>query len=93
MQQCEEHGKLITDIVEIKTIVKYISERMVSHIEEGEKPKIGFRDRIIILEQEVSALKQAEWGRVIAAGVIGGLIGNLSPDLIKGLLWLVGIRG
>jgi len=80
----ERWGKVLAQL-------ENMSAKICGHINEGDKQG-GFRDRIIILEQEVSALKQAEWGRVIAAGVIGGLIGNLSPDLIKGLLWLVGIK-
>jgi len=44
------------------------------------------------LEQEVSALKKAEWTRAIVAGLIGGLVGNISPDLIQGILQLLGIK-
>lgn len=80
----ERWGKVLTQL-------ENMSSKICGHINEGDKQG-GFRDRIIILEQEVSALKKAEWGRVITAGLIGGLIGNLSPDLIKGFLWLIGIK-
>jgi hypothetical protein len=65
--------------------------KVCSHIQQGEE-KGGFRDRLIIVEQDVNSLKKTEWGRVLTAGCIGGLIGNLSPDLIKGILWLLGIK-
>jgi len=64
---------------------------MNKHIDEGDKPG-GFRDRILIVEQNIKELKKAEWTRVIVAGVLGGLIGNVSPDLIQGLLSLLGIK-
>ena len=91
METCEQHQIIATDIAIIKTDIQYIKDKVCSHVSQGEE-KGGFRDRLIIVEQQVSELKKAEWSRVIAAGVIGGLIGNLSPDLIKGLLWLIGIK-
>jgi len=81
----ERWGKVLTQL-------ENMSSKICGHIAEGEKPVTGYRDRIIILEQEVSALKKAEWTRVITAGLIGGLIGDISPELIKGILWLIGIR-
>ena len=80
----ERWGKVLAQL-------EYISTKVCSHIEEGEKPRTGFRDRLIVLEQEVSSLKKAEWGRVIVAGLIGGLIGNLTPDLINVILRLLGL--
>jgi len=91
MEYCEQHQVIATDMAVIKNDLQYIKDRICSHITQGEE-KGGFRDRLIILEQSVSELKKAEWTRVITAGAIGGLIGNISPDLIKGLLWLIGIR-
>lgn len=78
-------------ITKLETGFEYFIKRTADHIAEGDKQG-GFRDRVVILEQQVSALKKAEWTRVITAGVIGGLIGNLSPDLIRSILWLLGIK-
>jgi len=89
---CSYHLDFVKDISEIKTDLSYIKDKICAHILEGEKPVTGFRDRIVILEQEVSALKKAEWTRTIVAGLIGGLVGNISPDLIQGILQLLGIK-
>lgn len=78
-------------ITKLETGFEYFIKRTADHIAEGDKQG-GFRDRVVILEQQVSALKKAEWTRVITAGAIGGLIGNLSPDLIRSILWLLGIK-
>jgi len=95
---CEQHQTVATDLAIIKNDLTYIKDKVCSHIQEGEE-KGGFRDRLIVTEMEVktikkeiSELKKAEWQRVIVAGLIGGLVGNVSPELIRGLLWLVGIR-
>ena len=52
------------------------------HVLEGDKSG-GWRDRLIMVENEISALKKAMWTRVITAGIIGGLIGSGSSDVIK----------
>ena len=81
----ERWGKVLTQL-------EYLSSKICSHIQQGEE-KGGFRDRLIIMEQDISALKKAEWTRVIVAGVIGGLIGNLSPDLVNALLKIFNLGG
>jgi hypothetical protein len=87
-ETCEYHTLLVADIAVIKTDVSYIKKyidsqdiRITKHIDEGEKQG-GFRDRVIILEQAVEALKKAMWIRVGVAGVIGGLVGSGSADAI-----------
>ena len=74
----ERWGKVLTQL-------EYISSKVCSHIKEGEE-RGGYRDRLIVIEQEVNSLKRAEWTRVVFAGVIGGLIGKLTPDLINFLI-------
>ena len=82
---CEYHTELVRDLAIIKNDIGYIKDKVCSHIEEGEKQG-GFRDRLLILEQSVSSLKKAEWGRLITASLIGGLLGKLSPDMFDFLL-------
>ena len=78
---CEYHTQLVSDIAVIKNDLQYIKDNFCKHIVEADA-KGGFRDRIIILEQNVSALKKAMWMRVGVAGVIGGLVGSGSADAI-----------
>jgi len=80
-----------TRIAKLETGFEYFIKRTADHISEGDRQG-GYRDRLVILEQQVSVIKQGYWKTAITAGCLGGLIGNLSPDLIKGLLWLVGIK-
>jgi hypothetical protein len=60
-------------------------ERSIKHIEEGESSG-GFRDRVTILEQTVSALKKSYWKTAIVCGLIGGLIGKISPEIFNFLI-------
>lgn len=89
-ETCEYHTLLVADIAVIKTDIKYIKDKVCNHIREGEE-RGGFRDRLIILEQEVSVIKKGYWKTAIVSGLIGGLVGNLSPDIITGIARLVGI--
>lgn len=88
METCTYHTELVSDIATIKSDVTYIREtldkqdaRMTKHVDEGDKVG-GFRDRLIILEQEIAALKKAMWVRVGVAGAVGGLIGSGSTEAI-----------
>jgi len=85
---CDYHTELVANIAVIKTDIQYIKDRVCNHIKEGEE-KGGFRDRLIILEQEVSVLKKVMWMRVIVAGFVGGLIADGTPELIKWFLNLI----
>ena len=71
----EEWGKLWATL-------ENIEKRLTTHVVEGEKEG-GWRDRLLIMEQEVCSLKKAEWIRLIIASLIGGLLGKLSPDLVN----------
>ena len=84
-ETCEYHVKLVSDISVIKNDIGYIRDKVCKHVEEGEKEG-GFRDRLLVIEGEVSALKKAEWTRLIIAGLIGGLLGKLTPDLFSFLV-------
>ena len=89
MEQCEYHTLLVADIAVIKNDLQYIKSKVCTHIEEGDKVG-GFRDRLIIMEQEISALKKAMWARVGVAGMIGGLVGSGSVDILTIFLkWLM----
>jgi len=97
MEVCSEHQTVVTDLAIIKNDLKYIKNKVCSHIQEGEE-KGGFRDRLIVTEMEVktikkeiSELKKAEWTRLIVAGCVGGLIGNITPEFIQMFVgWVVG---
>ena len=87
-EMCEEHIKMATDVATIKQLLndmhasfQEVKLRFVGHIQDEEKPG-GRHDRLLILEQEVSALKKAMWARVTVAGLIGGLIGSGASDAI-----------
>jgi hypothetical protein len=97
MEQCERHQELEVNVAIIKNDISYIREKVCNHIREGEE-KGGYRDRLLVAEKdisslarEISALKRAEWTRVLVAGAIGGMIGNLTPNAINGILKLFGL--
>jgi len=68
-------------------IVKTISQ----HVEEGDKPTVGYRDRLLRAEIDIKALKERFWQSSLIGGVIGALIGSGSKDAIMALAkWLMG---
>jgi hypothetical protein len=83
--ECERHEQLVTDIATIKADIKYIKESVCRHISEGEKEG-GFRDRLLIAEKEISVIKNGYWKACIVSGILGGLLGKLSPDFFN---WMV----
>lgn len=87
MEPCIQESR----ITKLETGFEYFIKKTADHISEGDKQG-GYRDRLVVLEQAVSALKKAEWTRTLTAGLVGGLVGNISPELIKGVLWLIGIK-
>ncbi|MFA4991385.1 MAG: hypothetical protein WC569_02275 [Candidatus Omnitrophota bacterium] len=84
-ETCENHTSLVADIAVIKTDIKYIKNKVCSHIDEGEKSG-GFRDRLIVAEQAIDVIKKGYWKSSLVAGLIGGLLGKISPDIFD---WLV----
>lgn len=92
MEYCDQHIQNIRDAeitkqtcIRIEKSFEDVKARMVAHINEGEKEG-GFRDRVRDLEKQaetqmavISALKKAEWRRVIISGVIGGIVAR-SPE-------------
>jgi hypothetical protein len=90
MEHCDSHEQLIVDLATIKTDIAYIKDRVCSHIAQGEE-KGGFRDRLIIAEQAIAALRTSTWKVGMTAGFMGALIGNVAPEAIKLIAtWLVG---
>lgn len=79
----ERWGRVLTQLENIST-------KVCSHIQQGEE-KGGFRDRLIIIEQEVAALRKSVWKIGITSGLIGALIGNTAPEVIYTLgKWIIG---
>jgi len=66
--------------------------KFCKHIEEGEKEG-GYRDRLLLLEQAVSVLKKSYWKTAIVCGIIGGLLGKLSPEICNLLVKLAFAHG
>lgn len=89
-ETCEDHITLVSDIAVIKNDLAYIKDRVCNHIEEGDKQG-GYRDRVVILEQQLSALRTSVWKISATAGFIGALLGNIIPEAIQLLSkWVVG---
>ena len=79
---CDYHVALVADIAVIKTDLKYIKDKICSHVNEGEGPG-GWRDRLVILELELKILRSSIWKIGLASGVIGALVGNAAPEVIR----------
>jgi len=79
-------------ISKLESGFEYFIKRTADHISEGDKVG-GYRDRVLLLEQSVDALKKAMWIRVGVAGLIGGLIGSGSADALGVFLkWIMKIN-
>ena len=98
-EHCTTHTQISEDMTVIKHDLEYIRNCVVKHIEEGDKVG-GYRDRVLIVEKEVSVVKQellrldrALKQEVLKTGIIGGLIGafigQLTPELWRILLMLI----
>jgi len=79
---CDYHVNLVADIAVIKTDIRYIKDKVCNHVTEGEGPG-GWRDRLVILEQEVRTIKSSIWKIGLASGMIGALLGDAAPEVIK----------
>lgn len=84
---CRDHIKVSSDMAVAISTLNDIKDKICSHIKEGEE-RGGYRDRLVKLEQkheliqsDIASLKQAEWMRVIVAGVLGGLVSR-GPEII-----------
>ena len=67
---------------ELQSDLRYIKENTCRHIQEGEGVG-GWRDRLLVVEQETSTLKKSYWKTCVVAGIIGGLVGNISPEIFN----------
>lgn len=82
-ETCVSHTELVANIAVMKNDISYIRSKVCKHVEEGEKEG-GFRDRLLLVEQEADILKKAMWVKIGVAGMIGGLIGGrLAPEVIN----------
>jgi len=96
---CNEHLKVATSLVKIeqnlsnfKKTFDEVKDRFVNHINEGERPG-GMRERVIIMEQTISAIRQGYWKTAVVAGIIGGLLGKISPDIFNWFIRIVFANG
>jgi hypothetical protein len=79
----------VTDLIAtVNTSIKEDRAKFDRHVYDGEKVG-GYRDRLMKVESDISALKKAEWFRVIIAGLIGGLVANNTPDFFTMLMKLI----
>ena len=83
LPECEERSKNIIESL------SRIENKICNHIREGETPKTGFRDRFIVLEQIVNTLKKSYWKTALVAGLVGGLLGKLTPEVFNALIKIV----
>ena len=86
-EQCNYHTQLVADIAVMKADIAYIRQSVCNHVEEGDKAG-GWRDRLLVLEEEVRAFKKIAWTRLIVAGLIGGLIADGTPEVMKFIVGL-----
>ena len=96
MDKCEHHdkvvteySKLVTSIAVMTSMLSEIKGNITSHIREGEKQG-GYRDRLIALEFAQSAAERERknirvgiWRTCLVAGMIGGLLGKLTPEFFS----------
>ena len=60
------------------------------HVTEGDKSG-GFRDRLLVIEREVRELRNRFWLSAVIGGIIGGLVGSGSKDVLAMFIgWLMG---
>jgi translation initiation factor 2 gamma subunit (eIF-2gamma) len=85
--ECEKHEQLAIDIATIKSNIEYIKEAITKHIDVEERPG-GYRNQLILLKNEVDVIKKGYWKACIISGVIGGLLGQVSPSIFN---WFAGI--
>lgn len=88
---CSKHVEIATGIARIEEKLDNYIERACKHIEEGEAPVTGYRDRLIAVEMEISAIKKSYWKACLVSGLLGGLVGKLTPDLLTAFLKIVGL--
>lgn len=79
---CPEHLGFATDLGIIKNSVLKMETVFCKHIDEAERQG-GQRDRLVIAEQEIAALRKSVWKIGITAGFVGALIGNVAPEVIS----------
>lgn len=81
-------GKVHQYIVNQEDRWTKIENIIFKHIDDGEKSG-GVRDRVLILERELYAIKQGYWRIGLLCGFIGALIGQITPDAIITLVsWI-----
>lgn len=102
MQPCEQQDniqKLLSSQAKTEATLEYYAKtyeaflkRIEEHIHEGEKTG-GVRDRLATAEHnlesirtEVSAIKQGYWKVGLGSGIVGALIGHLTPSAIVALV-------
>lgn len=95
MDFCPEHSQIRNDLTEINTNVcvmrasfEDVKERFCKHIYDNEG-KNGFRERIIVLENNVKHLDKRIMITGLLAGAVGGLIGKVTPELVMAIIRLV----
>lgn len=91
METCIQHQEMVIQTTRLNSSIEglqrsfdEIKDRMVRHIEEGERPG-GIREQVHDLMGKVSRLERRHWLDCLVAGVIGGLVSNSAPEFF-GLL-------
>jgi len=97
MPVCEEHREsmqqisaLVTSMAVLNASFSQVKDKISTHIDDGEKQG-GFRDRLVIIEHtqkeiivpQMNELKKNIWSQCILAGLLGGLIGHITPQIFE----------
>ena len=89
---CEQHQRLAEDIAVIKNDLIYIKDKVCRHIQEGETPGTGYRDRVLSLEiavrsvvEDISTMRDKKdyWIAGAIGGIVGGFLSQATPELFK----------
>ena len=95
MDICKQHQNMVIELTKLTSTVenmdksfKEIKDRMVNHINEGEKPG-GIREIVHDLTKDVADIRKGMWRVAIVGGLIGGLISQLTPEIFGFIMKLL----
>jgi hypothetical protein len=92
METCAQHQDMVINVTKLNSSIEAlqksfdeVKDKITKHICEGEGPG-GVRERLFKAENDLAQMKKNYWISCIVAGVIGGLIGHLTPQTFEMLI-------